>query len=166
MNALFPVQHVGVIVFSDADSLHLPTTIPEGVGGRILDLIVPPATTHLSNATIERAREWLMLLASGHVRRDELTPSFSAYLTDDLVAHQNLAGLGPVQSIVPVSSTVESDGDTLYEFLVRYRYAQYHYDFEVTAQGKIDGLRLVARSQDGSDLVQIEEPRGEVYFGK
>jgi D-alanyl-D-alanine carboxypeptidase len=144
MNALFPVQHVGVIVFSNADSLHLPTTIPEGIGGRILDLLVPPATTHLSNATIERAREWLTLLASGHVRRDELTPSFSAYLTDDLVARQNLAGLGPLQSIVPVSSTVESDGDTLYEFLVRYRYAQYHYDFEVTAQGKIDGLRLIA----------------------
>jgi CubicO group peptidase (beta-lactamase class C family) len=144
MNALLPEQHVGVIVFSNADSLHVPTTIPEGLGGRILDLIVPSSTAHLSNATIERAREWLTLLASGHIRRDELTPAFSAYLTDDFVARQNLAGLGPLLSIVPVSSTAESNGDTLYEFLVRYRYAQYHYDFEITAQGKIDGIRLIA----------------------
>jgi len=144
MNSLLPEQHVGVIVFSNADSLRVPTTVPEVLGGRILDLIVPPTTAHLSNATIERAKEWLTFLASGHVRRDELTPSFSAYLTDDLVARENLAGLGPLQSIVPISSTAESDGDTLYEFLVRYRYAQYHYDFELTAQGKIDGIRLTS----------------------
>jgi hypothetical protein len=43
------------------------------------------------NAIVERAKEWLTLLASGRVRRDELTPSFSAYLTDDLVASQNFA---------------------------------------------------------------------------
>jgi CubicO group peptidase (beta-lactamase class C family) len=144
MNALLPEQHIGVIVFSNADSLHEPATIPESLGGQILDLIVPPTTAHLSNATIERAKEWLTLLSSGHVRRDELTPAFSAYLTDDFIAHQNLAGLGPLQSIVPVSSTAESNGDTLYEFLVRFRYAQYHYDFELTAEGKIDGIRLIA----------------------
>jgi CubicO group peptidase (beta-lactamase class C family) len=144
MNALLPEQHVGVIVFSNADSLHVPTTIPEGLGGRILDLIVPSTTARLNNATIERAKEWLTLLASGHVRRDELTPAFSAYLTDDFVARQNIAGLGPLLSIVPVSSTAESNGDTLYEFLVRYRYAQYHYQFELTAQGKIDGIRLAS----------------------
>jgi hypothetical protein len=141
-NALLPQQHVAVIVFSNADSLHGPTTIPESLAGRILDLIVPPTTARLDNATIERAKEWLTLLASGHVRRDELTPAFSAYLTDDFIARQNLAGLGPLLSIVPISSTAEADGDTLYEFLVRYRYAQYHYDFELTAQGKIDGIRL------------------------
>jgi len=142
MNALLPDQHVGVIVFSNADSQHVPTSIPEALGGRILDLIVPSTTAHLSNATLERAKEWLALLASGHVRRDELTPAFSAYLTDDFVARQNLAGLGPLLSIVPVSSTAESNGDTSYEFLVRYHYAQYHYEFELTAQGKVDGIRL------------------------
>lgn len=143
-NALLPEQHVGVIVFSNADSLHLPTTIPEELGARILDLIVPPTTAHLDNAIVERAKEWLSRLASGHLRRDELTPSFSAYLTDDLVARQNIAALGPLQSIVPISSTAEPNGDTLYEFLVRYRSAQYHYEFELTAQGKIDGIRLTA----------------------
>ena len=73
-----------------------------------------------------------------------MTPSFSTYLTDDLVAHDNLAALGPLVSIVPESSTTESSGDTLYEFLVRYRRAQYHYEFELTPQGKIDGLSLTA----------------------
>ena len=143
-NALLPEQHIGVIVFSNADSLHLPTTIPEGLGARILDLIVPPTMAHLDNAIIERAKEWLTLLASGRVRRDELTPSFSAYLTDDLVANQNLAALGPLQSIIPLSSTAESNGETSYEFLVRYRHAQYHYDFKLTGQGKVDGIRLTA----------------------
>jgi hypothetical protein len=136
-----PEQHVGVIVFSNADSLHAPTTIPEGVGARILDLIVPPATAHLDNAIVERAKEWLTLLASGRVRRDELTPSFSAYLTDDLVAQPKLRRLGPLQSIVPLSSTAESNGDTSYEFLVRYRSAQYHYDFEVTPRERSTGSR-------------------------
>jgi len=143
-NALLPEQHVGVIVFSNADSLHAPTTIPEELGARILDLIVPPTMAHLDNAIVERAKEWLTLLASGRVRRDELTPSFSAYLTDDLVASQNFAALGPLQSIIPLSSTAESNGETSYEFLVRYPHAQYHYDFKLTGQGKVDGIRLTA----------------------
>jgi hypothetical protein len=139
-----PEQHVGVIVFSNADSLHAPTTIPEELGARILDLIVPPTMAHLDNAIVERAKEWLILLASGRVRRDELTPSFSTYLTDDLVASQNFAALGPLQSIIPLSSTAESNGETSYEFLVRYPHAQYHYDFKLTGQGKVDGIRLTA----------------------
>ena len=87
-----------------------------------------------------RAKEWLERLASRHLDRSELTPSFSAYLSDDLIARENFAALGPVQSIVPISSSAESNGDTLYEFLVRYPHAQYHYQFEVTHDGKIDGL--------------------------
>jgi CubicO group peptidase (beta-lactamase class C family) len=143
-NALLPEQHVGVIVFSNADSLHTPTTIPEELAAHILDLIVPPTMAHLDNAIVERAKEWLTLLASGRVRRDELTPSFSAYLTDDLVASQNFAALGPLQSIIPLSSTADSNGETSYEFLVRYPHAQYHYDFKLTGQGKVDGIRLTA----------------------
>jgi D-alanyl-D-alanine carboxypeptidase len=143
-NALLPEQHVGVIVFSNADSMHAPTTIPEELAAHILDLIVPPTMAHLDNAIIERAKEWLTLLASGHVRRDELTPAFSAYLTDDLVASQNFAALGQLQSIIPLSSTADSNGETSYEFLVRYPHAQYHYDFKLTGQGKVDGIRLTA----------------------
>jgi hypothetical protein len=65
-------------------------------------------------------------------------------LTDDLIAREDFAAMGPVQSIVPISSTAESNGDTLYEFLVRYPRAQYHYDFEVTHDGKVDGITLSA----------------------
>ncbi|MGB6520678.1 MAG: hypothetical protein WBE83_02770, partial [Candidatus Cybelea sp.] len=144
MSALLPEQHVGVIVFSNADSFHGSVAIPEELGARILDLIVPPTAARLDNAIVDRAKEWLNRLATGHIERGELTPSFSTYLTDDLVAHDNLAALGPLISIVPESSTTESSGDTLYEFLVRYRRAQYHYEFELTPQGKIDGLSLTA----------------------
>jgi D-alanyl-D-alanine carboxypeptidase len=144
MNSLLPAQHVAVIVFSNADSLHGGVTIPEEVGARVLDLIVPPTTGRLDNAVVTRAKEWLSRLASGHIDRAELTPTFSAYLTDDLVAKENFASLGRLQIIVPLSSTTESNGDTLYEFLVRYPRAQYHYDFEVAPDGKVDGITLVA----------------------
>ncbi|HEX4013701.1 MAG TPA: serine hydrolase domain-containing protein [Candidatus Cybelea sp.] len=144
MSAVLPEQHVGVIVFSNADSFHGAVAIPEELGARILDLIVPPATAHLENSIVDRAKEWLDRLATGRIERDELTPSFSAYLTDDLIAKDDLASLGPVISIVPESSTTEAGGNTLYEFIVSYRRAQYHYEFELTPQGKIDGLSLTA----------------------
>jgi D-alanyl-D-alanine carboxypeptidase len=142
MNALLPEQHVGVIVFSNADSLNGGVTIPEAIGARVLDVLAPPAT-RLDNAVVGRAREWLTRLAAHRVDRAQLTASFSAYLTDDVVARANFAGLGRLESIVPLSSTTESNGDTLYEFLVRYPRAQYHYDFEVAPDGKIDGITLV-----------------------
>jgi D-alanyl-D-alanine carboxypeptidase len=144
MTALLPEQHVGVIVFSNADSFHGQVTSPEQLATRILDSIVPPTMAHLDNSIISRAKDWLGLLASGKIERDELTPAFSAYLTDAVLKSQNFAALGPLIAIVPLSSTVESTGDTLYEFLVRYRRAQYHYEFELTAQGKIDGINLTS----------------------
>jgi D-alanyl-D-alanine carboxypeptidase len=145
MNALLPEQQVGVIVFSNADSLHgKSVTIPEELGARILDLLVPPATANLDNAIVTRAKEWLERLATRRLDRAELTPSFSAYLSDDLVEREDFAALGPLQSIVPVSSSTEPNGDTLYEFIVRYPKAEYHYQFELTPDGKIDGLSLTA----------------------
>jgi len=143
LNALLPDAHVGVIVLSNADSFHGRVTIPEEVGARILDILVPPAVTHLDNAIVAKAKEWLGRLASRNIDREELTPSFSAYLTDDLVARENFAALGQLQYIVPLSSTTESNGDTLYEFLVRYPRAQYHYRFQLAPDGKIDGITLV-----------------------
>ncbi len=143
-NALLPQQHVGVIVLSNSDSLSGLVAIPAEIGAHILDLVVPPATSHLDNTIIAQAKEWLDRLASRHLDRSALTPSFSAYLTDDLVAREDLAALGPLQAIVPISSSAESNGDTLYEFLVRYPHAQYHYKFELTHDGKVNELALAA----------------------
>ncbi|HZY96154.1 MAG TPA: serine hydrolase domain-containing protein [Candidatus Cybelea sp.] len=143
MNALLPEEHMGVIVFSNADSLHGENvTGPEELGARILDILVPPTSTHLDNAIVMRAKEWLTRLASRQLDRSELTTSFSAYLSDDLVARENFAALGPLLTIVPISSTAESNGDTMYEFLVGFPRAQYHYEFEVTKDGKINGISL------------------------
>jgi D-alanyl-D-alanine carboxypeptidase len=145
MIATLPEQHVGVIVFSNVDSLHgRPVTIPEELGARILDILVPPATAHLDNAIVAQAKEWLAVLASRRLNRSQLTGTFSAYLTDDLVARENFAALGQLRAIVPISSTTESNGDTLYEFLVQYSSGQYHYEFELTPNGKIDGITLRA----------------------
>ncbi len=143
-NALLPNEHVAVIVFSNADSFHGAVTTPESIGNRILNLLLPPATAALDNAVITRAKEWLLRLASGRIDRAELTPTFSAYLSDDLIARENFSALGRLEEIVPVSSTTESNGDTLYEFLVHYPRAQYEYHFEVAPDGKIDGITLVS----------------------
>ena len=142
-NALLPGQHVSVIVLSNADSLHGEAMVPEAVGERVLDIVSPPTTTRLDNPVVTRAKEWLERLASGKLDRSELTPAFSSYLTDDLVARENFASLGQLQTIVPLSSKNESDGDTLYEFEVSFPHKKYRYDFEVAPNGKIDGLSLV-----------------------
>jgi D-alanyl-D-alanine carboxypeptidase len=145
MNALLPNSHVAVIVFSNVDSLHGGgVTIPEEIGARVLDILVPPTTARLDNAIVARAKECLQRLASGKLDRSELTPSFDAYLTDDLIARENLAALGTLQTMVPISSSTEANGDTLYEFLVRYPRGFYHYEFELAPDGKIDGIQLVA----------------------
>jgi D-alanyl-D-alanine carboxypeptidase len=143
MNALLPDQHVAVIVLSNSDAPQ-GGVIPEEIGARILDMIEPPTAASLDNVIITRAKEWLARLASGRLDRSELTPAFSAYLTDDLVSRENFSSLGQLQTIVPILSKTESNGDTLYQFLVRYPRAQYHYNFEVAPDGKIDGIALVS----------------------
>lgn len=144
MNAQLPGEHISVIVLSNADSVHGGVTVPEQIGARVLDVLVPPTHARLDNTVVTRAKDWLNRLASKRLDRSELTPSFSKYLTDDLVARENFASLGRLQVIVPISSSTETNGDTLYEFLVRYPRAQYHYDFEVAPDGKIDGIALVS----------------------
>jgi D-alanyl-D-alanine carboxypeptidase len=142
MNAVLPAQHVSVIVLSNADSMHGSVTVPEQVAARVLDVLVP-ATAVLDNPVMTKARDWLERLASGRIDRAALTPTFSAYLTDEVVSRANFASLGRLQEIVPLSSSTEGNGDTLYEFLVRYPHGEYHYHFELAPNGKVDGISLI-----------------------
>jgi len=144
MNALLPDDHIAVIVMTNADSLHGATAAPNQIAARILDILAPPVAVHLDNAIVARAKEWLQRIADKNVDRTELTPAFSAYLTDDLVASSDFAAYGKLQTIVPVSSTTESNGDTLYEFIVQYPHDRFHYKFGVTPDGKVDELLLVS----------------------
>lgn len=144
MNAILPEDHLAVIVLSNADGSHDDRIADPGtIATRILDLISPPARARLDNAIVARAREWLDRLASRDIDRTQLTPDFSAYLTDRLVAREDFAALGKLQTIVPISST-SNPNDTLYEFLVRFPHdVQYHYKFGVTKENKIDEILLV-----------------------
>lgn len=144
VNALLPDDHVAVIVLSNADALHGGRVVsPQQIAARVLDIVAPPATAKLDNAVVSRAKEWLQRLAEKNVDRTQLTPAFSTYLTDDLVTTSDFAALGKLQTIVPISSTSEPNGDTLYEFIVQYPHARYHYKFALTKDGKIDELSLV-----------------------
>ena len=144
MNALLPDDHAAVIVLSNADGSHdNQVAMPETIATRILDQVAPPATTRLDNAIVTRAKEWLDRLADHQIDRTQLTPDFSAYLTDRLIARENFAALGKLQAIVPISST-SSPNDTVYEFLVRFPHEiQYHYRFGITKENKIDEILLV-----------------------
>jgi CubicO group peptidase (beta-lactamase class C family) len=146
MNGLLPDDHVAVIVLTSADSFKGGHTAdPQAIAGRILDQIDPPSRTQLDNAVVSRAKEWLARLAEREIDRTQLTPGFSGYLTDALVAHENFAALGKLQSIVPIASSTDSAGATTYEFLVRYPHdVQYHYKFGITKDNKIDFIELAA----------------------
>jgi D-alanyl-D-alanine carboxypeptidase len=143
INAVLPDDHIAVIVLTNADS-HGGGVVsaPVQVAARILDIVAPPVAVHLDNAIVARAREWLERIADKRIDRTDLTPAFSAYLTDDLVVSSNFAAFGKLQTIVPISSTTEANGDTLYEFVVQYPHDQFHYKFEVSKDGKVDELLL------------------------
>ncbi|HEY8322112.1 MAG TPA: serine hydrolase domain-containing protein [Candidatus Baltobacteraceae bacterium] len=143
MNALLPDDHIAVIVLANVDALHSDNTLsPEYVAAEVLDIVAPPAKVHVENLIVSRAKEWLVRLADKNLDRTQLTPQFSAFLTDALVSHANFKSFGKMVSIVPISSHAGENGDTIYEFLVNYPRGQYHYRFGLTNQGKIDELFL------------------------
>jgi len=143
MNALLPDDHVAVIVLTNVDAFHSRDVVaPEDVAGQILDIVLPPQRAHIDNAVVERATEWLGRIADKNIDRTQLTPAFSAYLTDDLVARTDFAALGKPLDIIPIASSTQSNDGTLYEFLVRFASGQYHYRFGLTADGKIDEIFL------------------------
>ena len=144
MNAVLPDDHIAVIVLANVD-MHASGNMvqPEALASRILDILAPPSVAHLDNAIVTRAREWLERLASDRIDRTQLTASFSNYLTDDLVARSNFAQYGKILALIPVSSVDRGNGDTMYEFLVRYPKDTFHFRFTVAKDGKVDGLQLV-----------------------
>jgi len=144
VNALLPDDHVAVIVMANADAMHGgPVTLPQEMAARILDVVLPPNTAHLDNAIVMRAREWLERVADRRIDRTQLTPAFNVYLTDTLIERSNFAALGKLQTMIPIDSTTEPNGDTVYEFLVVFPHARYHYKFGVAPDGKIDEILLV-----------------------
>jgi len=143
MNALLPDDHVAVIVLANTDSLGSRDVVaPEDVASQILDILLPPQRAHIDNAIVERATEWLERIADKNIDRTQLTPAFSAYLTDDLVARANFAALGKPLDVIPLSSRTQNDDGTLYEFLVRFQHGQFHYRFGLTTDGKINEILL------------------------
>lgn len=143
MNALLPDDNVAVVVLTNADDRSSGATAsPEAIAGEVADIVVPPQATHVNNTVVSRAKEWLGRLAARNVDRTQLTPAFSAYLTDALVARANFKAMGKLISIVPTASVSGKDGNVLYEFFVRFKHGQYHYRFGLTPQGKIYELLL------------------------
>ncbi len=142
MNAVLPDQHVAVIVLSNADSLHAQTTIsPERLAGRVLDVVAPLPPAQFGNLIMQRAGEWLGRLEKLDIDRTQLTPSFSQYLTDQVIIRADLRELGPVQSMVPIES-FQRAGDTVYIFDVKFLHGALRYQFALATDGKIDGLFL------------------------
>ncbi|MGD0968030.1 MAG: serine hydrolase domain-containing protein [Candidatus Aquilonibacter sp.] len=144
MNALLPDDHVAVIVLANTDSLHSRDVVaPEDVAAQILDIVLPPQRAHVDNAIVERATEWLGRIANKNIDRTQLTPAFSSYLTDDLVARADFAALGKPLDVIPIASWTQTEDGTVYEFLVRFAHGQYHYRFGLTPDGKINEILLL-----------------------
>lgn len=144
MNALLPDDHVAVIVFTNVDALHSQLVAqPEEIASEILDIVLPPARASVDNAIVARAKEWLGRIADKNIDRTQLTPAFSAYLTDDLVAKANFAAFGKPLDIIPISSTSQGGGGAVYEFIVHFQNGRYHYRFGLMPDGKIDEILLV-----------------------
>lgn len=142
MNAALPDDHIAVIVLTNVDDFGGSTAQPEALAAQILDIVAPPSAAHLGNVIVARAKDWLGRLTRNDIDRTQLTPAFSAYLTDELVAKTNLRSLGKLISLTPVAS-YSANGDEVYEFLAQFNKITYHYKMSVSASGKIDGLVFV-----------------------
>jgi D-alanyl-D-alanine carboxypeptidase len=144
MNAIVPDEHVAVIVLANTDAMSSTMVIaPEQVASRVLDVILPPGRARVDNAIVARAKEWLARIADKQIDRTQLTPAFSAYLSDAVVARAGFTALGKPLAMVPIASVNTNDGSTVYEFLVRFQHGQYHYRFGIARNGKIDEILLV-----------------------
>ncbi len=141
MNAVLPDQHVAVIVLANVDSSGDPALEPERIAARILDIVAPMPPSRFGNVIVERAREWLGRLQRLDIDRTQLTPAFSKYLSDQVVQYADFKALGTLLSMVPLESFTRS-GDTVYVFDVRFTHGEYHYEFALAPDGKIDGLFL------------------------
>ena len=142
MNALLPDDHLAVIVLANVDSFRSASVVqPEEVAAEILDIVLPPERANVDNAIVARAKEWLGRIASRNIDRTQLTPAFSAYLTDDLVAHAGFAALGKPLDFIPIGSSTGA-GETVYEFLVRFQSGRFRYKFGLTPDGKIGEIWL------------------------
>ena len=143
MNALLPDDHIAVIVLENTDRFgSRRVAAPEALAADVLDILIRPAAMHVDNAIVQKATEWLTRIADKKIDRTQLTPAFSAYLTDSLVAKSDFAALGKPQALIPISSTAGPNGETTYEFLVRFAHDQWHYKLTLTKDNKIDGLNL------------------------
>ncbi len=143
MNAILPDDNIAVVVLENTDRFaSRRVASPEAIAADVLDILIPPAAMHIDNTVMAKAREWLARIADKRIDRTQLTPAFSAYLTDPLVARSDFAALGKPQVLVPIASTSGDDGDVVYEFFVRFPHDHYHYKLTLTKDGKIDGLVL------------------------
>jgi CubicO group peptidase (beta-lactamase class C family) len=143
MNALLPDDHLAVIVLENVDRFgSMRVAMPEEVASQVLDVALPPSPVRIDNAIMQKAKEWLGRIADKRIDRTQLTPAFSTYLTDRLVAQSDFASLGKPQSIVPIASMPGEDDTTTYEFLVRYPREQWHYKLTLTKDLKVAGLLL------------------------
>jgi CubicO group peptidase (beta-lactamase class C family) len=143
MNAILPDDNVAVIVVENTDRFtSRRVASPEALAADVLDILMPPAVMHVDNAVMSKAREWLARIADKRIDRTQLTPAFSTYLTDSLVAQSNFAALGKPETLVPIASIPGDNGDVVYEFFVRFPHDHYHYKLTLAKDGKIDGLVL------------------------
>jgi hypothetical protein len=143
MNAILPDDNIAVVVLQNTDRFSsLRVASPEAIAADVIDILVPPATMRVDNAVMTKAREWLARIADKRIDRTQLTPAFSAYLSDSLVARSNFAALGKPEALVPIASSAGDNGDVVYEFFVRFPHDHYHYKLTLAKDGKIDGLWL------------------------
>jgi hypothetical protein len=146
MNALLPDDHIAVIVMQNVDTFSSRrVSMPEEVASEVLDVAMPPQPVRLDNAIMQKASEWLGRIADKRIDRTQLTPEFSTFLTDQLVAQSNFAALGKPQAMIPIASMPGDANTTIYEFLVRYPHEEWYYKLGLTKDLKVSALLLTKK---------------------
>ena len=144
LNAVLPDDRIAVIVLTNADSrggADLGADADRGADSRRRRA----AGNRASRQRDRRASEGL---ARAHRRQADRSHRTHAGVQRVPYRRPRRGNLrfcrirGKYRAIVPISSTTESNGDTLYEFVVQYPHDQFHYKFAVTQDGKVDELLL------------------------
>lgn len=119
-NAIFPQQHLAVIVLTNG-GIDDEQGKPETLVRRIFEAYVPPSPLHADAAITALAQKMLRGFQSGQVDRSVMTPGFAAYVTPAVLARATAvwAPLGEARSFA-LTSTGESRGAMRYIYRVQF----------------------------------------------
>jgi D-alanyl-D-alanine carboxypeptidase len=141
-NALFPQQHLGIVVLTNG-GIDTEQGKPETLVRRIFEAYVPVRAMQDDPAIAALAQKTLRGFQTGDVDRADMTPGFAAFVTPEVVARSESAWapLGEAQSFT-LTGRNTSQGATQYVYRVEFPGGTVESLYIFIRNGKVAGFTM------------------------